>query len=186
MFTPAKGAPRNNMSTAQAKLVKALNNIAYAHVNTYAKAIGIQANAQKAAAAAAAAATANPTPTNVNKLSRANAAAQTAARNTTQVGAQTEQALGAIGAASPSATVAPISSPAAASATNAEAKVAALIARIEKGNFTNNTGKYFNYTRLPSNYKPFVNNSRVKQAIAVKYTPTNGQGNAPVSQQSGN
>lgn len=168
--------PRNNANAAQAKLIKALNNIAYAHVNRYAKAIGIQANAQKAAAAAAAAAAANPNAPNVNRLRRANAVVQTEAKNVREIGTQTKNALAAINTASPAAVNESGSPGAAAPANNSEAKIIALIARINKGNFSNSTGK-FNNTKMNNNNRAFASNSRVKNAIAAKYTSTNGQGN---------
>jgi hypothetical protein len=156
---------------AHRSLEKDLNNIAYAHVNKYAKALGIQARAQANANKAAAAAAATPTAENKNKARQAAAAAAAAANETKQVGIQTSNVIGAIGNL-------PVNTPnSSRAAANVEAKVTALVARIMRGNFSSENGK-LNNSKLNNNYRSLKNSQRVKNAMASKYTPA-GNGVSP-------
>jgi hypothetical protein len=165
MNTPRKV----NINDAQRRLTTALNNIAYAHVNKYAKALGNQAKAQSNAARAAAAAAANPNAGTAARAAAAAAAAAAAGQQVAQVGEEAAGVLGAVG--SSAANLSGQGGPAAeAAANNTEANVAALIARIMAGNFTRNG--VFNQKMLNINNqgKIYKNRNNVKRAIANKYS----------------
>jgi len=149
------------MNSAQAKLSKALNNIAYHHVEKYANAIKVSAKANAAAVQAAAVAVDNPTPTNANNSARKAAEAAAAAANLKQAeeNARTATALTAGVPVTPPAANGN-TPPAAVAALNAEAvAVNALIQNIQATNNLNTflINRKININRVPANRKNNVN-----------------------------
>ena len=151
----ASGSNRNTMNSAQAKLSKALNNIAYHHVEKYANAIKVSAKANAAAVKAVNTAAVNPTQTNVKNatLATANAVAAQETVNETEKNAKAAANLTA-GVPPPPA------APASVAALNAEAAaVNALIQNIQATNNMNTflTNRANNISKVPANRKNNVN-----------------------------
>jgi len=184
----ASGSNRNTMNSAQAKLSKALNNIAYHHVEKYANAIKVSAKANAAAVKAVNTAAANPTPTSVKNATLATANAVTAQENVNET-EKNAKAATALTAGVPAANG--NTPPAAFAALNAEAVAANAVARNaaalanfnariaaanKRNTLTNievNIQKYANSHNIP------YNRNNVKQRINAVKTKRNSIRAAP-------
>lgn len=153
----ASGSNRNTMNSAQAKLSKALNNIAYHHVEKYANAIKVSAKANAAAVKAVNTATANPTQTNVKNATLATANAVAAQENVNET-EKNAKAAANLTAGVPEANG--NTAQAAVAALNSEAAaVNALIQNIQATNNLNTflTNRANNIRKVPANRKNNVN-----------------------------
>lgn len=170
---PPPAGNRNNLSTAQIKLSKALNNIAYHHITKYANAIRANAKAQANAATAVAAATTKPSPENLVKAETARAEAAKA--EATQKEAEMAASAAAAGAPEGGAATGAAANAALGAEGAAVNAVASLLARVTAGDFNvkNNSGEVtrFNNTRYNILYGKLPKNANKKNlnlAVAAK------------------